>query len=159
MDDPDDPNNWSPLRRYFEAFKGIKKLLTGPHETIPEDLVRMVLAQQYGIKPEEVTWKQIRSAVAELLPVYPAITLVPSPVCSGLTQGAIESNVEQKMSRRAFIEPLLKAKGWSILDWANEADVSHATAMDYLKGKTSPYRSTRLKLAKALDISVDQLPE
>src|SRR6266567_7909098 len=86
-------------------------------------LVRTVLAQQYGIKPEEVTWKQIRSAVAELLPVYPAITLVPSPVCSGLTQGAIESNVEQKMSRRAFIEPLLKAKGWSILDWANEADV------------------------------------
>lgn len=71
----DDPKNWSPLRQYFEAFRGVKKLLTGPHETIPETLVRTVLAQQYGIKPEEVTPLQINMAVASLLPYYPAITV------------------------------------------------------------------------------------
>ena len=54
------------------------------------------------------------------------------------------------LSRREFVIPLLEAKGWSILDWANEANVSHATALDYLASKTKAYRSTRVKLAKAL---------
>ena len=70
--------NWSQLRQNFEAFKGIKKLAQGPHETIPEALVRDVLARQYGIKPEQVTWQQIRIALADLGRDYPAITLVPS---------------------------------------------------------------------------------
>jgi lambda repressor-like predicted transcriptional regulator len=60
--------------------------------------------------------------------------------------------------RRAFIEHHLEAKGWSVLDWANEAEVAHATAMDFLHGKTYPYRSTRLKLAKALGVPVEELP-
>jgi lambda repressor-like predicted transcriptional regulator len=60
--------------------------------------------------------------------------------------------------RRAFILPLLDKRGWSILDWANEAGVSHATTQDYLTGKTKPYPSTKLKLAKALGISTQQLP-
>jgi hypothetical protein len=72
------PKNWSQLRQNFEAFKGIRKLATGPHETIPEVLVRDVLARQYGIKPEKVTWQQIRTALADLGRDYPAITLVPS---------------------------------------------------------------------------------
>jgi len=61
-------------------------------------------------------------------------------------------------SRRACVEPILAAKGWSILDWATEAEVSHATAIDYLHGKTKPYPSTRRKLAKALGLTVQQLP-
>lgn len=64
-----------------------------------------------------------------------------------------------KEPRKAFVMPLLNAKGWSVLDWATEAKVSHATAMDYLQNKTAPYRSTRLKLAKALGITVEELPE
>jgi hypothetical protein len=61
--------------------------------------------------------------------------------------------------RRKFVESLLDAKGWSVLDWANAAHVAHATAMDYLDLKTNPYSSTRLKLAKALGIPLDQLPQ
>jgi lambda repressor-like predicted transcriptional regulator len=60
--------------------------------------------------------------------------------------------------RQAFIVPLLEKKGWSILDWANEASVSHATTQDYLANKTKSFRSTRLKLARALGISIEQLP-
>jgi len=55
--------------------------------------------------------------------------------------------------RRAFVLPLLEQMGWSILDWANEANVSHATAQDYLDNKTKPYPSTRKKLAKALGVN------
>jgi DNA-binding XRE family transcriptional regulator len=63
------------------------------------------------------------------------------------------------LTRKESVQKLLDEKGWSILDWANEAGVSHATAMDYLQGKTTPYRSTRLKLAKALGVPVEQLPK
>ena len=63
------------------------------------------------------------------------------------------------VSSREFVTPILDAKGWSILDWANEAGVSHATAIDYLENKRTPYRSTRLKLANALKVRVDQLPK
>jgi hypothetical protein len=61
-------------------------------------------------------------------------------------------------NRRSVIEPLLEAKGWSVLDWSKDAKVAHATAMDYLDEKTRPYADTRLKLAKSLGISVDRLP-
>jgi hypothetical protein len=73
-----DSKNWSALRQRFEAFKAIKELQTGPHEPIPEALVRDAIADQFGIKPEEVTWKQIQFEVAGLLRDYPAITLIPS---------------------------------------------------------------------------------
>ena len=72
-----DPRNWSPLRQQWEAFKGIKKVMQEPPEKIPEAFVRNVLAQQYGIRPEDVTMKQIRFEVAGLLKDYPHIELVP----------------------------------------------------------------------------------
>jgi hypothetical protein len=73
-----DPANWSPLHRFIEAGKQIKKLMEGPHQEIHESTVRQVIAQQDGIKPEEVTWPQIQFEVSGLLPYYPAIRLIPS---------------------------------------------------------------------------------
>jgi hypothetical protein len=72
------PEDWSPLHRFIEAGKEIKKLMDGPHQQIHEVTVRQIVAQQEGIKPEEVTWKQIQFEVSGLLPYYPAITLIPS---------------------------------------------------------------------------------
>jgi lambda repressor-like predicted transcriptional regulator len=69
------------------------------------------------------------------------------------------STASQLQPRRAFVEPILEEKGWSILEWADEAKVAHATAMDYLQNKTRPYRSTRVKLATALGVSAKQLPK
>lgn len=63
------------------------------------------------------------------------------------------------VSRETFVKEILDSKGWSIFDWANDAEVSHATAIDYLHGKTKPHPSTRLKLAKSLGITIQQLPK
>src|ERR1039458_5902854 len=73
-----DPQNWSPLRRYVEAHKATKEMLSKPLEEIPEALVREALAQQYGISPEEVSWELIAFEVSGLLPQYPAIRVVPT---------------------------------------------------------------------------------
>jgi len=82
----------------------------------------------------------------------------PITISSGYEQPQPSPKVKGKISRKAFVTPLLDAKGWSILDWASEAGVAPATAVDYLQDKTKPYRSTRLKLAKALGVSVEHLP-
>jgi hypothetical protein len=60
--------------------------------------------------------------------------------------------------RQAVVRPILDAKGWSTLDWALEAEVDYNTASDYLNGLTNPHRRTRVRLAKALGIPVQQLP-
>lgn len=74
------------------------------------------------------------------------------------TQESAKESAEL-LTRRGFVEPILERKGWSILDWANAANVAHATAMDYVLDKTSPYRSTRAKLAKALGVPIEQFPQ
>jgi hypothetical protein len=61
--------------------------------------------------------------------------------------------------RKAVVEPLLRAKGWSILDWAGAANVDYNTASDYLNGLTSPHRRTLVRLAKALGLPVSELPQ
>jgi hypothetical protein len=61
--------------------------------------------------------------------------------------------------REAFLKPILKEKGFSVHDWANEAKVDFHTANGYLKGKTKPYPTTLKKLADALGIEVAKLPE
>jgi hypothetical protein len=60
--------------------------------------------------------------------------------------------------RQAVVDPIRDAKGWSTLDWALEAEVDYNTASDYLNGLTNPHRRTRVRLARALGIPVQQLP-
>jgi hypothetical protein len=82
-----------------------------------------------------------------------------TPVLKPASPEPSQTQPKKALSRREFVAPLLDAKGWSPLDWALEAQVAPATANDYLDDKTNPYRSTRLKLAKALDVPVEQLPK
>lgn len=97
-------------------------------------------------------WRIFRSEISDWLSRLLKSTVVP-------TQHQLHSVADaQAQSRRDFVEPILKRKGWSVLDWSREARVSHATAMDYLDDKTNPFRSTRLKLANALGINPDKLP-
>lgn len=60
--------------------------------------------------------------------------------------------------RKAAIEPILEEKGWSVLDWATESEVAYHTAADFLAGRTRAYRSTRVKLAKSIGLSIQQFP-
>src|SRR5450755_3662113 len=55
----DDPRNWSQFRRQYEAFKSMKEVISEPAERIPEEWVRSTIARIQGIKPEDVTLKQI----------------------------------------------------------------------------------------------------
>ena len=61
-------------------------------------------------------------------------------------------------ARERFVKPLLLKHGWSVLRWAREAEVAYNTASDYMAGKKNPRASTRVKLARALGVEPNQLP-
>jgi len=96
----------------------------------------------------------------ERLPKLPeAIISKPQPSATGIQfPAAPKPIINAPSQRKLVVVPILDAKGWSVLDWANEAEVAYHTANDYLQGTTNPYRSSRLKLAKALGLKVEQLP-
>lgn len=127
------------------AYHGVDK------NRINRDLKAMLweISRQYeqGIAPSQINSKSKNPS--ELQPSEPVA----------------DPNTEQKrkhesvaLKRKAVIEPLLEEKGWSVLDWATESGVAYHTAADFLAGKTRSYRSTRVKLAKSIGLSIQQFP-
>ena len=131
------------------------------HGVVEDEMRRNIRQRLHAEMEQRFNIKYLTSATELLVQIMEPLARTAQIVASRaeIDDGpTIQRQPATQASRRAVIEPLLDAKGWSILDWANEAEVAHATAMDFLDEKTRPYRSTRFKLAKALGISVDQLP-
>ncbi len=84
---------------------------------------------------------------------------------AGLRSGAepgerAQQEIEGTAQRRqAFVEPILRRKGWSRHDLAIHAAVDHHTINDYANGRTKPYSSTLKKIADALEVSPEALPD
>ena len=74
---------------------------------------------------------------------------------------AVSSDKPEKQlaaDRKAFLDKRLKAKGYSLRVWATRAGVAVSAVRCYRSGKTNPHPSTLWKLARALDISIEQMP-
>lgn len=63
----------------------------------------------------------------------------------------------EKLTRKE-LKQRLREKGWSVRDWATNANVDHHTANNYLRKGSKSYPSTRKKLADALGIPAESLP-
>jgi len=76
---PNDPKNWSEFRHRVEAFESMKELGNEPPYRISEAVVRNIIADMDGIKPEDVTWKRIGFEIAAMGgPTRRHIEVVPS---------------------------------------------------------------------------------
>ena len=69
------------------------------------------------------------------------------------------ANAARSTARRAFVEPLLAAKGWSRTRWAQIANVDRSVVFGYLDGESSPHPESRASLAGALQIDTAKLPD
>lgn len=61
---------------------------------------------------------------------------------------------------RELLEKYLKSRGISVVEFAQEAEVSKTTIYDLLKGEkdaTKIYANQAIKIAKAMNISVEEL--
>jgi hypothetical protein len=67
---------------------------------------------------------------------------------------------ERATHRRAFVQPWLDNRGWSLGDWATQAEVDKNSVRDYMNGKTIKIRSSTLrKIANALGIKATEMPK
>jgi hypothetical protein len=62
-------------------------------------------------------------------------------------------------ARKAFVNPILRERGLSILDWAAKAKVTYNTPAFYLKGTRKLTEDSRKKLADALGVAPKELPD
>jgi DNA-binding XRE family transcriptional regulator len=134
-----DPRNWSPLRRQFEALEGIKNVITGPHETITEGFVRDILAKQYGVEPEEVTEEQIQFEVTGLLRDYPAITLIPLGAGPQLVPSQVEPQQTTKETVGAQINRLREECRLTVEEIAEKIGVEPRSVQRHEADTSIPY--------------------
>jgi DNA-binding XRE family transcriptional regulator len=137
-----DPRNWSPLRSQYEAFKGIGQLVSAPHERIPESFVRDVLAKQYGVRPDEVTWKQIAFEVSGLLCQYPAIQVVPTPPAQEVDRFLHKEDPSEPQRAEpiaAQINRLRRECNWTEEQLAEKVGVTTRTVQRHLAEDSTPY--------------------
>jgi hypothetical protein len=139
MESQRDEKTWSPLHQRVAALEEIRKLMKGPKVEIPEMLVRETLAEQLGIKPEDVTWKQIQFEVSGLLKWYPAICLIPAsanPQSCGpsdqTAQLAKEPNIGVELKR------LLEEARIRPEDIAEEIGIDARNVYRHIAGKNQP---------------------
>jgi Helix-turn-helix domain len=145
-----DPRNWSQFRQHYEAFKSIKEVRNEPAERIPEEFVRNAIARIHGIKPEEVTMKQIRLEVSGLLPFYRHIELVPSvpepePPSVPDTKPSDQADPNPAPSPppeetiAAQLQRLREECRWTIPKLAEAAGIDPSTVSRHLSGRFIPY--------------------
>ncbi len=80
-----------PLVHQYELYKGIKNLVEGPHEEVPEAVLRSLLSKQYAIDSNDVNNEQIRRGGYELSSRYGAVSIIP-PAPAGETK--VRENVD-----------------------------------------------------------------
>jgi ribosome-binding protein aMBF1 (putative translation factor) len=70
-----------------------------------------------------------------------------------------ESGQDQRILSHHDIDGRLAEKGWSKRDWATNSKVDAHTVRDYMNGRSRPTPLTRKKIAEALGVSPQSLPE
>jgi hypothetical protein len=159
MDDPNDPQNWSPLHCQVEAFNKLRDLMTGPKQRIPESLVRRTLAEQYGCQPEDITSRQINLEVASLLRYYPAIELIPSESIAKSIPPAVRARLSSSITNPAAarkMEAYIQANGIGLTAFAIQAQTTDRTLRRFRQsGKIR--RDIFENIAKAMNTSKDDL--
>jgi hypothetical protein len=60
--------------------------------------------------------------------------------------------------RRAVVDPILKAKQWTVNKWGTQAGVGKNCAYDYLGGRRNLSNANRLALAQVLGLTAEDLP-
>jgi hypothetical protein len=60
--------------------------------------------------------------------------------------------------RRAVVDPILKAKEWTVNKWGTQAGVGKNCAYEYLTGRRNLSNANRLALAQVLGLKAEDLP-
>jgi len=68
---------WSPLVQDWEEFKSAENIEPGPHERIPESILRTLLSHQHCLYADKITCDQISRAGEDLTRHYGSVLVIP----------------------------------------------------------------------------------
>ena len=113
--------------------------------------------QEEGVDPTNA-FREVGEDLRHLTSAMPAeapsgISEAPIGVSSFAAAGTTKHE-----QRRAVVDPLLKAKGWTVNKWGTQAGVSKNCAYDYLAGKRNLSTANRLAMAQVLGLKAEDLP-
>lgn len=158
-------------KHYMEYPDFISRAVEAARHNAVESAIDVIKKQLYNFRSlQPVYEKKIFERLGEHIqreedkrkPEFLAPPRIPAPSLS-LT-GAVPvlkllPRNDVSTRRRAFIQPLLDAKGWDVAKWAEKAKVSRHTANDYLEGKRKTYHRSMVDLATALGVSFQDFPK
>jgi hypothetical protein len=134
----EDPRNWSVLHRQVATHMKLKQIRGAPAEEIPEEFVRAGIAEQYGVKPEEVTAKQMRNEVAGLLRRYPGIKLTAPPTGDGQEEGKAPGVSQSTESMGQQIDRYRQECRMTVEEFAAAVSVTTRTVQRHMAGTRKP---------------------
>jgi hypothetical protein len=145
------PKNWSEFRRQVETFENIKEVMNEPPYQISEAVVRKIIAEIDGIKPEDVTQKRIAFEIAGLrgpsrrhIQVVPSVPLPEAPPSPDAKAGDVEM-ISVPTSKptdtvAAQIERLRDECRWTNEELAEAAELSTRQVARHVSGEAMPYK-------------------
>jgi hypothetical protein len=125
-----------------------------PHKWSDSDFQRVMAEGRRALETSQAVLKSMGAKPTKV--VQRPISKAPRPIVP-LRGGPIRA-FKPENQRKAFVQPILDNKGWSIGDWAQESKVDFHTAQNYLDNKRKAYKSTVEKLAKSLGVDVSLMP-
>jgi hypothetical protein len=137
------------MDRYIEQQKQLLKDYTRQAaeslETAGTVEAERIQVRFAGFSPESIA-----AAAKESLEV--AALSVTQPVS---TEVSMSAGVSLAARRRAVIQPILDAKGWSVYRWEKESGVTSKVGQRYLDGATRTLRrESSLKLSNSIELAV-----
>jgi hypothetical protein len=153
----DNPKNWSGFRQRIEAFESMKEVINEPAYKIPEAVVRKIIADIDGTKPEDVTWMRIGFEIArlggpnrrhiEVVRSIPTQELPPVPEEKPRDQATKEVSEPApasppptpKKTIADQLQTLREESGWSIEELAAATELSVRQVARHLAGEFKPY--------------------
>ncbi len=151
----DNPKNWSEFRQRVEAFESMKEVMDETPYQISEAIVRKIIADMDGIKPEDVTMKRIGFEIAALGgPKRRRIQVIPStppPESPPVTDAKASNDVTERVSEvqpeaappatiATQIERLRDECLWTNEDLAEAVNLSSRQVSRHVSGESAPYK-------------------
>jgi hypothetical protein len=73
-------------------------------------------------------------------------------------KGKRSADTTKHEMRRAVVDPILKAKQWTVNKWGTQAGVGKNCAYEYLDGRRNLSTANRVALAQVLGLTAEDLP-
>jgi hypothetical protein len=145
------------LKNAEASSGGRTPALNGLEPSRQSDLVSGDLANRVGTEPSpdpEYPGRATENGASQRTAPAPGLNGPPGAYQTSFA--AADTTKHER--RRAVVDPILKAKQWTVNKWGTQAGVGKNCAYEYLGGRRNLSNANRLALAQVLGLTAEDLP-